>query len=175
VSRFNKKIRFEWDLSKVPALALSLPPKHEIRIQPAPDVENLWEGIQRAFLNEKAWMIGLEAHLDELRKRIFPEGKPIAGMDFFVLLHGSRIVGYSALLPIEGEGPQLLSGIIMDYEYQRRGLGLALLQASLRHLADKGLEKATVITREGVPAARYLYPKFGGRGSVIEPSSPPAA
>ena len=86
-----------------------------------------------------------------------------------------RIVGYSALLPIEGEGPQLLSGIIMDYEYQRRGLGLALLQASLRHLADKGLEKASVITREGVPAARYLYPKFGGRGSVIEPSSPPAA
>ena len=83
MSRFNKKIRFEWDLSKVPALSLSLPPKHEIRIQPAPDVENLWEGIQRAFLNEKAWMIGLEAHLDELRKRIFPEGKPIAGDGLF--------------------------------------------------------------------------------------------
>ena len=159
----------------MPNLLPSLPPKHEIRIQPAPDVENLWEGVQRAFLNEKAWMIGLETHLDELRKRIFPDGKPVSGMDFLVLLHGSRIVGYSALLPIRGEGPQLLSGIIMDYEYQRRGLGLALLQASLRHLADKGLESASVITREGVPAARYLYPKFGGRGSVIESSTSTAA
>jgi hypothetical protein len=54
-------------------------------------------------------------------------------------------------------------------------LGLALLQASLRHLADKGLGKASVITREGVPAARYLYPKFGGRGSVIDLSTPTAS
>jgi ribosomal protein S18 acetylase RimI-like enzyme len=63
----------------------------------------------------------------------------------------------------------------MDYEYQRRGLGSALLQASLRHLADKGLERASVITREGVPAARYLYPKFGGQGSVIESITPTAS
>lgn len=167
-------MRFEWDLAKVPALALSLPAKHEIRIQLNPTVEIIWEGIQRAFLNEKAWMIGLEAHLDELRKKIFPEGKPAVGMDFYVLLHGPRVVGCSALLPIEGEGPQLISGIIMDYEYQRRGLGVALLQTSLRHLADKGLGQASVITREGVPAARYLYPKFGGRGHLLEPSTPPA-
>jgi ribosomal protein S18 acetylase RimI-like enzyme len=77
------------------------------------------------------------------------------------------------LLATEGEGPQLLSGIIMDYEYQRRGLGVALLQRSLLHLAEKGLKKASVITREGVPAARYLYPKFGGRATVLEPKPTP--
>jgi len=75
---------------------------------------------------------------------------------------------------LEGEGPQLLSGIVMDYEYQRRGLGVTLLQRCLLHLAEKGLEKASVITREGVPAARYLYPKFGGRVTVLEPAPVPA-
>jgi hypothetical protein len=49
---------------------------------------------------------------------------------------------------------------------------VALLQASLRHLAEKGLETASVITREGIPAARYLYPKFGGQGSVIDSKIP---
>lgn len=119
-------------------------------------------------------MIGLEAHLDELRKRIFPEGKPIVGLDFFILLHGSRIVGYSALLPIEGRGlnscPELLW--IMSIS---EGVGIGLASSFLRYLADKGLGKASVITREGVPAARYLYPKFGGRGSVIESSTPTAS
>ena len=161
-------VRFEWDLSQVPAMPPHLPPKHEIKLQAQPEVEVAWEGIQRAFLNEKAWMIDLSGHLDQLRGRIFPDGKSLEKMDFLVLQHGPRVVGCSALLALEGEGPQLLSGVIIDYEYQRRGLGVALLQASLLHLAEKGLSKAAVITRQGVPAARYLYPKFGGRSVAIE-------
>jgi ribosomal protein S18 acetylase RimI-like enzyme len=166
--RSIQQIRFTWDLRKVPTGSVALPAKHEIKLQPNPDVGALWEGIQRSFLNEKSWIVGLEAHLDELRKKTFPEGKPVAGMEVLVLAHGSRVIGVSALQPKAGEEPQLLSGIILDYEYQRRGLGVALLQASLRHLAEKGLETASVITREGIPAARYLYPKFGGQGSVID-------
>ncbi|MCX6935548.1 MAG: GNAT family N-acetyltransferase [Verrucomicrobia bacterium] len=164
-------MRFEWDLAKVPTQPAPLPVKHEIKIQANPDVESLWEGIQRAFLNENAWMVSLESHLDQMRKKTFPDGKPLAGMDVLVLQHGSRVVGVSALQAVEGDGPQLLSGVVLEYEYQRRGLGSALLLASLRHLADRGLEKASVITRGSVPAARYLYPKFGGRiGEVISPA-----
>jgi len=170
--RSIQMIRFTWDLRKVPTQSVTLPAKHEIRVQSNPDVGALWEGIQRSFLNEKSWIVGLEVHLDELRKKTFPEGKPVAGMEVLVLAHGSRVIGVSALQPTAGEEPQLLSGIILDYEYQRRGLGVALLQASLRHLAEKGLETASVITREGIPAARYLYPKFGGQGSVIDPKTP---
>jgi ribosomal protein S18 acetylase RimI-like enzyme len=174
MGRYQKNVRFEWNLAQVPKDLSALPPKHEIKIQLQPDTELTWEGIQRSFLNEKAWMIGLEAHLDQLRRRIFPEGKPLEKMDFFVLQHGSRVVGCSAVLALEGEGPQLLSGIVMDYEYQRRGLGVTLLQRCLLHLAEKGLENASVITREGVPAARYLYPKFGGRATELEPAPVPA-
>jgi len=170
--RAIQQIRFTWDLRKVPTDLVPLPAKHEIKLQPNPDVEALWEGIQRSFLNEKSWIVGLEAHLDELRKKTFPDGKPVAGMEVLVLTHGSRVIGVSALQPKAGDEPQLLSGIILDYEYQRRGLGVALLQASLRHLAEKGLDAASVITREGIPAARYLYPKFGGQSSVIDSKIP---
>ena len=163
-------VRFEWVLAKVPTQPAALPPKHEIKIGTQTPMESLWEGMQKAFLNEKGWIIHLEAHLDQLRRRIFPDGKPLADMDILILQHGSRVVGVSALLPKAEESVQLLSGVVLDYEYQRRGLGTALLQASLRHLADRGLEKAAVLTREGVTAARYLYPKFGGQATKLDPT-----
>jgi len=139
-----RKVRFEWDLQKASIQAPALPAKHEIKVLKEYDVEAIWEGLQKIFLNEKSWIIGLDGHLEELRKRLFPEGKPVAG-----------------------EGPHLLSGVTIDYEYQRRGLGAALLQESLRHLAEKGLETAAVVTRETVPAAKFLYPKFGGKSGEV--------
>ena len=162
-----RKVRYEWDLTKVPTQFPSLPAKHEIKEVKEYDVEAIWEGLQKTFLNEKGWIIGLDAHLEELRRRLFPEGKPLAGMELLVLMHGPRVVGVSAVYPVPGEGPQLLSGVTIDYEYQRRGLGTALLQATLRHLADKGLETVSVVTRETVPAAKFLYPKFGGRAGEV--------
>jgi len=161
-------VRFDWDLTKIPIQPIPLPPKHEIKVSTDALVDSLWEGMQKAFLNEKGWIIQLEAHLDQLRRKIFPDGKPLAEMDILVLQHGARVVGVSALLAKAEEPVQLLSGVVLDYEYQRRGLGTALLQASLRHLADRGLERASVITREGVTAARFLYPKFGGKSTQLD-------
>ena len=161
-------VRFDWDLTKIPLQPIPLPPKHEIKVSTDAVVDSLWEGMQKAFLNEKGWIIQLEAHLDQLRRKIFPDGKPLAEMDILVLQHGARVVGVSALLAKAEEPVQLLSGVVLDYEYQRRGLGTALLQASLRHLADRGLERASVITREGVTAARFLYPKFGGKSTQLD-------
>jgi len=161
-------VRFDWDLTKIPIQPISLSPKHEIKVSTDAVVDSLWEGMQKAFLNEKGWIIQLEAHLDQLRRKIFPDGKPLAEMDILVLQHGARVVGVSALLAKAEVPVQLLSGVVLDYEYQRRGLGTALLQASLRHLADRGLERASVITREGVTAARFLYPKFGGKSTQLD-------
>jgi len=35
-------------------------------------------------------------------------------------------------------------------------------------LADRGLEKASVMTLEGVAAGRVLYPKFGGKSTQVD-------
>ena len=92
----------------------------------------IWEGLQKAFLNEKSWIIGLDGHLEELRKRLFPEGKPVAGMELLALVHGPRVVGVSALYPVAGEGPHLFpeSRLITntsgaDWVPQRRSYHLA--------------------------------------------------
>jgi len=175
VMKLIQTVRFEWNLGKVPTVLPSLPAKHEIKVNREVAVDVLWEGMQKAFLHEKGWIIQLESHLEQLRRRIFPEGKPLAEMDMLVLHHGARVVGVSALLAKAEEPVQLLSGVVLDYEYQRRGFGTALLQSSLRHLADRGLEKAAVVTREGVTAARFLYPKFGGKSTRVEPVAEKAA
>jgi ribosomal protein S18 acetylase RimI-like enzyme len=52
-------------------------------------------------------------------------------------------------------------------EYRCRGLGTYLLQESLRRLKERGLEEARVVTRKGLTADRYLYPKFGGERVVL--------
>jgi len=54
-------------------------------------------------------------------------------------------------------------------EYRNRGLGTLLLCSALRHLRDGGMTRACERTRESSPAARFLYPKFGGQSSLIEP------
>lgn len=171
--RAIRHVRVEWDLAKVPALLPTLPPKHEIRLGNTMEVETIWEGMQRSILNEKAWLVSPESHLDTMRKSIFPEGKLAEGVDLLMLFHGARMIGVSALRNTAGDEVSLLSGVLIDYEYQRRGLGTALLQASLSHLAEKGCKKAAVVTREVVPAVKYLYPKFGGK--VVETPEPGAS
>jgi GNAT superfamily N-acetyltransferase len=54
-------------------------------------------------------------------------------------------------------------------EYRNRGLGTFLLSSALHHLQDAGMNRACARTREGSPAARFLYPKFGGQASLVEP------
>jgi len=64
---------------------------------------------------------------------------------------------------------QLVPGPCILMEYRNRGLGTLLLCSALRPFArcrdDPGLRQNP---RE-LPAARFLYPKFGGQSSLIEP------
>ena len=58
-------------------------------------------------------------------------------------------------------------GVCVLNEYRCRGLGTFILHESLRRLKERGLEEARVVTRKGLPADRYLYPKFGGLRDVL--------
>ena len=57
--------------------------------------------------------------------------------------------------------------ILMDY--RNRGLSTLLLSSALHDLRDAGMTRACAGTRESSPATRFLYPKFGGHSSLIEP------
>jgi GNAT superfamily N-acetyltransferase len=88
---------------------------------------------------------------------------------WLALQHGTRIVGGTLLMADPDAPAQLVPGPCILMEYRHRGLGTLLLCSALRHLRDGGVTRAFARTRESSPAARFLYPKFGGQSSLVEP------
>lgn len=79
-----------------------------------------------------------------------------------VITHGGRIIGVSVLDLTSETTFHLASGPWILMEYRNRGLGAALLYASLQELAQHGVAEAHGITLGKSIAARFIYPKFGG-------------
>jgi ribosomal protein S18 acetylase RimI-like enzyme len=52
-------------------------------------------------------------------------------------------------------------------EYRGRGLGSALLRASLAGLREAGFARAYGVARAKTAASRFLYTKFGGQGERL--------
>lgn len=88
-----------------------------------------------------------------------------------VIAHGQRIIGVS-ILNLHSEALyHLASGPWVLMEYRNRGLGSALLYASLQELAQRGLTEARGMTRANSTAARFVYSKFAGvMSDVAAPS-----
>src|SRR5690606_14599963 len=78
-----------------------------------------------------------------------------------VLTRGPRIVGASLLSFDPSDANHLLSGPAIMSEFRNRGLGTLLLHSSLWTLREAGLDRVHGVTKQGVPTAKFLYPKFG--------------
>ena len=81
-------------------------------------------------------------------------------MPCLVLTHGTRIIAASALNVNDDAPSHLISGPCVLSEYRSRGIGTALLHESLEHLKAAGLATAFGVSKENVPASRFIYPKF---------------
>lgn len=88
---------------------------------------------------------------------------------WLALQHGARIVGGTLLMSDPNALAQFIPGPCILMEYRNRGLGTLLLSSALHHLRDAGMTRACARARESSPAARFLYLKFGGQSSLIEP------
>jgi len=78
--------------------------------------------------------------------------------------HGNRVIAASVYDPEpEQGGVHLVSGPCVLVEYRNRGIGGALLAATLDALRNRGLTEATGASRPRSPSSRYLCPKFGGK------------
>jgi len=62
----------------------------------------------------------------------------------------------------------LVSGPCVLSEYCNRGLGTALLHATLVQFREAGLERVVAITKENTTACKFVYPKFGSDGASCE-------
>ncbi len=152
-------LRFSWNLSKLPAEENPLDVRYRIRVaakEEEPAVRNV---IQSAFTLDMNWNDSLKSirhSFDEQLNEAF-NAKPSFCL---VVTHGSRIIAASVVLASREADSQLISGPCVISEYRNRGLGTALLRASLEALREAGFVSAHAVTKANVPVARFVYTKF---------------
>jgi GNAT superfamily N-acetyltransferase len=156
-------ICYEWEVAAAD-LGVPAPAPLVIRGAERDEEETVAKVVRNAFSMDPAWG-DLSRRLDEAMGRFVDEAfeKSHGSPTCVVALHGSRIIGASLLQPAAESPNHLVSGPMILHEYRNRGLGTALLAASLDFLRGKGLSKVRGVTRANSTAARFIYTKFSGQ------------
>ena len=130
------------------------------------------DGDEAAFrrLNE-AWIskyFGLESKdlqaFDDPRLKIIAKGGEI-----FLATLGHEIVGCVALLKMN-EGEYELAKMATDENYQRRGIGRALINAAIEWARQRDAKRIYLETNHTLDAALALYESAGFRRIPPQPS-----
>jgi GNAT superfamily N-acetyltransferase len=156
-------ICFEWEVSAAD-LGVPTPSPLVIRAAERDEEETVAKVVRNAFSMDSAWG-DLSRRLDEGIGTFVEEAfeKSHATPTCVVALHGPRIIGASVMQANPESANHLVSGPMILHEYRNRGLGTALLAASLDFLRGKGLSKVRGVTRANSTAARFIYTKFAGQ------------
>ena len=159
-------VQYTWNLKTLPADAAKLPSRYTVEAATLEDRTLLLAAVSRSMSMEPAWSDDLTARVrlaEEIIQTAFPAGE----VTFVAIKHGARIIGASAIRDAGDKVSNLPLGVCVLNEYRCRGLGTFLLHEGLRRLKERGLDEARLLTRKGVPADRYLYPKFGSERVVL--------
>ena len=159
-------VQFTWNLASLPKEVPKIDPRYTVEAASLDDRALLSAAINRSLSMEPAWSDDLAVRTklsDELLETAFPAGE----VSFIAVKHGQRIIAASAIRDTGDQISNLPVGVCVLNEYRCRGLGTYLLYDSLRRLRDKGLKEARLVTRKGLTADRFLYPKFGGVRTVL--------
>ena len=152
--------RFTWNLTTLPPLAHKLPEALQIRGSTRDEEKAVAHVVFTAFSLDMTWSDTLKLFRDRLeagvRLAFARENVPA-----IIVAHGPRIIAASVLSTEEDAESNLITGPCVLPEYSNRGIGSALLHQSLLQLREGGLSTAHAVTKENVPAAKFVYPKFG--------------
>jgi N-acetylglutamate synthase-like GNAT family acetyltransferase len=166
--------RFTWPLTKLPPLDHELPASYTVRHaarEEAPAVSHL---VLTAFSLDSTWSDTLNIFRERLEQQLDLAFQR-ESVPALVITHGPRIIAASVLNTDTEAESNMVSGPCVLSEYCNRGLGTALLHATLGQLREAGLVQAVAITKENCAAGKFLYPKFGGAGAACEYSPALAA
>lgn len=154
-------ICFEWETAAADLLVRA-PASLAIRPATRGERETVAKVVRTAFSMDSAWG-DISRRLNEGMERFVEEAfaKSRETPSCVVAQHGPRIIGVS-IMDADPDSPNHLpSGPMILHEYRNRGLGTALLAASLEFLRTNGISKARGVTRANSTAARFIYTKFG--------------
>jgi ribosomal protein S18 acetylase RimI-like enzyme len=159
-------VQYTWNLKKLPAEAPKLASRYIVEAATLDDRNLLLAAVTRSMSMEPAWSDDLSSRV-KLAEDIIQTAFPAGEVAFVAIKHGARIIGAAAIRDAGDKVSNLPLGVCVLNEYRCRGLGTFILHDSLRRLRERGLDEARLVTRKGLPADRYLYPKFGGERVVL--------
>ena len=160
--RLSTWIQFSWNLKTLPAEAPKLAARYTVEAATLDDRNLLLAAVSRSVSMEPAWSDDMAARV-KLAEDIIQTAFPAGEVEFVAIKHGARIIGTAAIRDAGDKVSNLPVGVCVLNEYRCRGLGSFLLYESLRRLRERGVEEARLVTKKGLPADRFLYPKFGGK------------
>ncbi len=151
--------RFTWELENLPDFETQLPSHFNVRAASRDEEKVVRSVIFTAFSLDTTWGDSFKELRPFIEAQITSSFLHRA-VPCLVITHGVRIIAASALNTTEDTASHLISGPCVLAEYRSRGLGTALLHESLMHLKTAGLTRACAVSKENVPASKFVYPKF---------------
>lgn len=164
--------RFTWDLSQLPSQKLPVPAHYTLRACTREDARAAHNVITSAFSLDTTWSDTFRSFCDPLNQQL-EAAFAKEGVPALLVMHGQRIIAASVLSTDMEAESNLVSGPCVLVEYRNRGLGTALLYASLLQLQSSGLTRVRGITKDTAPTSKFVYPKFGSTSEIysFEPSA----
>jgi GNAT superfamily N-acetyltransferase len=154
-------VRFTWRLADLHVDARP-PAGYRFRAARADEVDDVVRVVLSAYASDPVWRALLAGIEDRMAKRIRAT-LGAADSHYVAAEFDGGMVAVSGTARTHWTDQNLLTGICVAPEHQRKGLGRYLLAASLVWLRESGLVTATVYTEAGSLADRRIYPLFGSR------------
>jgi len=161
---------FRWDLSK-----FNYPDPHQtagVRVRFASESEiggaaEVWyEGLREE--EGSPWENYLKKWTPNSAARWFLDSKKRLGAKMLLAEREEKVVGINGIISERSSGKgRFFTGIVVSPNCRRQGIGSLLLHRTLLDLKKEGLRSAEVETIQGIPAAKYLYSKYGGESIQV--------
>jgi ribosomal protein S18 acetylase RimI-like enzyme len=154
-------VRHVWDLDAF-EMQLVAPEGYDFDSASVDEEEKIVHVVLSAYASDPVW----RPMMDGIRKRMTERIRTTLGAatsDYIVARKGGKIVAASGVAEQHWTDQNLLTGVCVLPEHQRKGVGRHLLGLSLFRLKQMSLRRAQVYTEAGSLADRKIYTLFGSR------------
>jgi ribosomal protein S18 acetylase RimI-like enzyme len=158
-------LRFIWEARLLPETSYIIEQPYLIRRAARSEKSQVWSVIKSCFAQDACWNDVVVALIPPLRHEFEEKFAHHRDIDCLVITNGNRVIAASLVnVEVEAEN-HLCSGPCISSEYRNRGFGSLLLKESLLLAAKAGCTAIYGVTRATGPAAKFVYPKYGGKPS----------
>jgi predicted GNAT family acetyltransferase len=155
--------RFSWEARDLPETSrYIITETYSLRTVSRQERALLHQVINSCFAQESYWNDVASKLMPRLQQEVEDKFVHHREGDCLVITHGNRVIAASVVDTSRSSDNHLITGPCITAEYRNRGFGALLLKESLLLAAQGGAELLFGITRANSPAARFVYPKYGG-------------